>query len=77
MEFLKEAIAYRQDWEARESWANRRTDSIPVGCPKGCTVEYDLIVCSQASEGDVNRWIETIHRQMERQCPNHVDSIRF
>lgn len=77
MSVLQGAVAYRQDVHEKEQWTNRRAESIPVGCPSGCSVEYDLIVSMQASDGDVHHWIETMLGRMERECPNHSDCIRF
>jgi len=77
MDFLRSAVAYRADFKSREVWANSRAETIAVGCPSGCTVEYDLIVAEQATESDVNGWVDTLHSRMERQHPNHDDTIFF
>ena len=65
MPILQGAIAYRQDFQTREQWANRRPDPIPVACPSGCPVEYDLIISMQASDGDVHHWIEIMFARMK------------
>jgi hypothetical protein len=72
---LQGAIAYRQDFQGREQWANRWPDPIPVACPSGCAVECDLIISMQSSDGDVHHWIEMMLVRMERECPNHADYI--
>ncbi len=77
MHILANAIAYKQDFKEREQWANRRMDSIPIGCPKGCSVEYDLIVSVLATDEEVAKWIDTLHARMERVCPAHEETIQF
>jgi hypothetical protein len=77
MDILTTAIAYRHDFEPRERWGNRKDKSVPVGCPKGCSVEYDLIVSVLADEQEIAKWINTLHAAMERSCPEHVDAFRF
>ena len=74
---LRDAIAYRNDFKSREAWANARRETIPVGCPLGCAVEYDLLVSEQASGEDALKWVELILEVMERQHPDHDDVIVF
>jgi hypothetical protein len=74
---LRDAIAYRRDYHAREAWANARQEAIPVGCPSGCMVEYDLFVSEQASGEDALKWVEAVLDRMERQHPNHESVIAF
>ena len=77
MSILLNAIAYKQDFQEREPWTNCHTASIPVGCPRGCTIEYDLIVSVLATEEEIAKWIETLHARMERVCPSHEETIYF
>jgi len=77
MPLLATAIAYGQDFKSRDQWANRRKDSVAVGCPKGCPVEYDLIVSALATEDEIKKWIDVLHARMERVCPEHEDLIQF
>jgi hypothetical protein len=74
---LQGAVAYRQGFTEREQWANRRPKSVPVACPSGCSVKYDLIASVRASESDMFQWIEQIVTQMEIECPNHSGCIHF
>jgi hypothetical protein len=74
---LRGAIAYRQDFDGRESWANARPESIPVSCPSGCMVEYDMVVSERASADEVLRWIEAVLEQMETEHPRHANVIVF
>jgi hypothetical protein len=74
---LRDAIAYRHDFHGREAWAGARRDAIPVGCPSGCAVEYDLLVSERASGEDVLKWVEAVLASMERQHPNHESIIVF
>jgi hypothetical protein len=71
---LRGAIAYRQDCNERESWANARREAIPVACPSSCWVEYDLFVTEEASGEDALKWVEALLDTMEGQHPKH-DSI--
>ena len=72
---LRNAIAYRQDFRLREDWAGARRKPIPVGCPSGCAVEYDLLVSEQASGEDALKWVEAVLARMELQHPNHENVI--
>jgi len=76
-EVPRNAIAYRQDFHAREAWAGARQESIPVACPSGCTVEYDLLVSDTASGEDALKWVEALLDMMESQHPRHDDVIVF
>ena len=64
---LRGAIAYRQDCNARESWTNARREAIPVACPSGCAVEYDLFVTEEASGEDALKWVEALLDTIEGQ----------
>ena len=77
MEFLYSAVAYRSDFKSRERWANAQAEAIPVGCPCGCSVEYDLLVAGQATQSDVEAWVDTLHNRMEYKHPDHEDVIYF
>jgi hypothetical protein len=68
---LRGAIAYRSDFQEREEWANARSEPIPVGCPSGCTVEYDLFVVADASGEDALKWVEVLLARMEAEHPRH------
>jgi hypothetical protein len=72
---LRDAIAYRHDFAGREDWAGIRKDSIPVGCPSGCWVEYDLLVSERASGEDVLKWVEAVLDRMENQHPIHQNIL--
>jgi hypothetical protein len=74
---LHAAIAYRHDFTAREHWSNARLDAIPISCPSGCAVEYELLVPLNASGEDVLKWIEATLDQIERQHPQHLAVIQF
>ena len=68
---LLDAIAYRSDFEARESWTGARRDAIPVSCPLGCAVEYDLLVSERASGEDVLKWVQAVLDRIESDHPRH------
>ncbi len=74
---LRDAVAYRQDFHARETWAGARQEPIPVACPSGCTVEYDLFVSDMAPGEDALKWVEALLDLMESQHPRHDNVIVF
>jgi hypothetical protein len=75
--FLRSAIAYRHDFHARETWTGARQETIPVACPTGCAVEYDLLVSEHASGEDALKWVEAVLDRIEEQHPNHLNAIVF
>jgi hypothetical protein len=67
-------VPLRADFKSRQQWVNAQPKSIPVGCPCGCAIEYDLLAAEKASLSDVDAWIGTL---LERQHPNHEGIIFF
>jgi hypothetical protein len=74
---LRKAVAYRHDFHAREAWAGARQETIPVSCPSGCAVEYDLLVSEHASGEDALKWVEAVLDYMESEHPRHANVIVF
>ena len=74
---LRTAIAYRTDFHGREPWAHARSEAIPVACPSGCTVEYDLFVVEDASGEDALKWVEALLDRMEADHPRHDSVVRL
>lgn len=72
---LRTAIAYRRDFHGREDWANARREPIPVGCPSGCPVEYDLLVLEHCSGEDALKWVEALLARLEDDHPSHMNVI--
>jgi hypothetical protein len=75
--FPHNAIAYRNDFHAREHWPGARHETIPVLCPSGCEVEYDLLVSENASGEDALKWVEALLDHMEEHHPHHPNAIVF
>jgi hypothetical protein len=80
MPILYGAVAYKDDargFEAeKQSW-DFATHVDVVGCPAGCPIQYDLYAEINATEDRIHEYIELIHEQLKRECPEHHERIRI
>jgi hypothetical protein len=81
MPILYGTVAYNedhlQDFEREiHSWdLAKHADAI--GCPAGCSVQYDLYAEINASEDQVHEYIDLIHKHLQRDCFRHNERIRI
>jgi len=74
------AVAYKegeqQFAEEMQSWDLGRAAAI-VGCPAGCTIQYDLYTEINTTDDQVHEYIEIIHARLQAECPKHAERIRI